>query len=111
MKYWMTCALSLLITVGACLMMFILKYHVIDKEDELKAIHAQIREDSRAIHMLEAEWATRNDPDRLAKLITSETAWQPLAAGQIQSEEDLPVKAAPVPRSKPQFNPDPEVQP
>ena len=111
MKSWMTCGLSLLMAIMACLMMFILKYRVIDKEDELKAIHAQIREDSRAIHMLEAEWAARNDPDRLAKLITSETQWQPLASNQIQSEVDLPVRAAPVPQSKPKFDPDPEVQP
>ena len=111
MKYWMICALSLLITIGACLMMFILKYHVIDKEDELKAIHAQIRADSRAIHMLEAEWATLNDPDRLAKLISAETKWQPLAANQVQDEDTLPVKAAPVPKSKPQFDLMSEVQP
>ena len=82
-----------------------------DKEDELKAIHAQIRADSRAIHMSEAEWAALNDPDRLAKLISAETKWQPLAANQVQDEDTLPVKAAPVPKSKPQFDPIPEVQP
>ena len=111
MKYWITYAFILLLTIGSCLMMFILKYRVIDKEDELKAIHAQIREDSRAIHMLEAEWATRNDPDRLAKLITAETQWKPLVSNQVQSEENLPLKAAPVPKVKPRLDSNVEVQP
>ena len=111
MKYWMTCLLFLLMTVGACLLMFILKYRVIDKEEELKKLHNQIREDSRAIHMLEAEWATRNDPDRLIKLISAETAWKPLLATQLQFKENLPLKAAPIPKSKPQFDPNAEVKP
>ena len=103
--------LILLLTIGSCLLMFLLKYRVIDKEEELKRIHTQIREDIRAIHMLEAEWATRNDPDRLAKLITAETQWKPLASAQLLTNADLPVKAAPVPKSKPQFDPNSEVQP
>ena len=111
MKYWMTCFLFLLMTVGACLSMFLLKYRVVDKEEELKAIHDQIREDIRAIHMLEAEWATRNDPDRLAQLVGAQTGWKPLASDQLQLTENLPVKAAPIPKSKPQFASDAEVHP
>ena len=55
MKRWVVWMLCLLGTMGTCLMMFVLKYQVIKKEDELKEIHRQIIEDSRAIHMLEAE--------------------------------------------------------
>ena len=111
MKYWMTCTLTLLLTIGACLLMFLMKYYVVKQEDELKKIHAQIYEDIRAIHMLEAEWATRNDPDRLAQLIAAETEWKPLASNQLLTDADLPVKRAPVPTSKPQFDPNDEEQP
>ena len=104
MKRWMVWFISLLIAVSACVQMFILKYQVIDKEDELKAIHAQILADSRAIHMLEAEWAVKNDPDRLYQLVISQSQLKPLASDQVQASDSLPVKMAPRPALKPQLN-------
>ena len=90
MKRWVLCLIYLLGTFGTCLMMFVLKYKVIEKEDELKAIHRQIIEDSRAIHILEAEWAVENHPKRLMELVKNQTRLAPITADQIQEVSDLP---------------------
>ena len=92
MKRWVLCLLYLLGTFGTCLMMFVLKYTVINREDELKAIHRQIIEDSRAIHILEAEWAVENHPKRLMELVKNQTRLEPIVADQIQEVKDLPEK-------------------
>ena len=73
--------------------MFVLKYKVIEKEDELKAIHAQIIRDTRDIHMLEAEWAVENHPKRLLELVKSQTKLEPIKPKQIQDVADLPEKS------------------
>ncbi|MDY6407196.1 MAG: hypothetical protein SPL08_00635 [Pseudomonadota bacterium] len=89
MKWGLVCILG---TFGTCLMMFVLKYKVIEKEDELRAITAQIVKDERAIHMLEAEWAVENHPKRLLELVKSQTHLEPIKAEQIQNPDDLPIK-------------------
>lgn len=91
MKRWMVWLMCLLVTFGTCLMMFVLKYQVIKQEEELKKIHRQIIEDSRAIHMLEAEWAVENHPKRLMELV-KKTKLVPIKAEQIQDVSDLPEK-------------------
>lgn len=90
MKRWVVWLLCLLGTFITCLMMFVLKYQVIKKEDELKAIHKKIIEDSRAIHMLEAEWAVENHPKRLMELVKSHTRLVPMTADQIREVSELP---------------------
>jgi len=95
MKRWLVWLLCLMVTFGTCLMMFVLKYQVIKKEDELKAIHTQIIKDSRAIHMLEAEWAVENHPKRLLELVKSQTKLEPIKPNQIQDVTDLPDKPEP----------------
>ena len=92
MKRWVLFILCLMGTFGTCLMMFSLKYYVIKKEGELKKIHKQIIEDSRAIHMLEAEWAVENHPKRLMELVKNQTKLVPITADQIQEMKDLPEK-------------------
>ena len=91
MKRWMMWLICLLGTLGTCLMMFMLKYQVIKQEDVLKKIHKQIIDDSRAIHMLEAEWAVENHPKRLAELV-KKTHLTPIVADQIREVADLPEK-------------------
>ena len=92
MKRWLIWLLCVLGAFGTCLVMFALKYHVIKKEDELKKIHTQIIKDSRAIHMLEAEWAVENHPKRLMELVKNQTHLVPITAEQIQEVQDLPEK-------------------
>ena len=82
--------------------MFFLKYQVIEKEDELKKIHRQILSDNREIHMLEADWALANDPHRLRAFVKTQSHLKPIRSIQFVTIEDLPVKVAPVPASKPE---------
>jgi len=93
----------LLLAIGACLQMFILKYRVIAREEELKEIHTQVKEDIRAIHMLEAEWAVKNDPNRLIQLAATDKKMQPIQPAQVRLIEDLPNKFVPPPSLRPSF--------
>ena len=101
MKRWMIRIGCLLLAVGACIQMFALKYRVIDLEDELKAIHAQILADSREVHMLEAEWAVKNNPDRLYQFVIGQSDLTPIEAGQMKSADSLPVRIVPPPEVRP----------
>lgn len=100
----------LCLAVGAGLQLFILKYRVIDKEEELQAIHRQILSDMREIHILQGEWALFNEPERLRGLVDKYTRFQPLSAAQVVSVDDLPVRAAPVPAPRPSWT-EPEEHP
>ena len=101
MKRWMIRIGCLLLAVGACIQMFALKYRVIDLEDELKGLHAQIMADSREVHMLEAEWAVKNNPDRLYQFVVGQSDLTPIDAGQMRPAESLPIRPVPPPEIRP----------
>lgn len=103
MRQWLVNLLFLCLAVAAGVQLFVLKYRVMDKEEELKMIHRQILNDSREIHMLKADWALLNDPDRLRELVKNQTDFCPIGAGQIVSVETLPLRMAPPPVKKPDF--------
>lgn len=111
MKTWVVRVGCVLLALGAALQLFYVKYQVIDREHELKRIHRQIADDMREIHIWEAEWALLNNPDRLRKLVANYTTFQPIGAKQIVRISDLPMRAAPVPESRPVFVEDAEGQP
>jgi len=90
-----------MIAVLAGFQMFFLKYQVIEKEDELKQIHRQILSDNREIHMLEADWALANDPNRLREFVKTQSYLKPIRSTQFVTIDELPVKVAPVPMQKP----------
>lgn len=92
-----------LLAVLAGVQMFVLKYQVIEKEDELKKIHKQITDDMREIHLLEADWASANDPNLIRAFVQEQTTFQPIRAKQFITVDSLPVKAVPVPTQKPEF--------
>ena len=83
--------------------LFVLKYRVIDREEELKAIHRQILNDSREIHMLKADWALLNDPIRLRALV-AQTDFKSIGANQIKEWQDMPLRPAPIPIQRPTEN-------
>lgn len=94
----------LLLAIGACIQMFALKYRVIDKEEELEAIHLQILKDSRDIHLLEATWASQNNPDTLYRLVATQTGFKQIDADQMVTVEALPMRMVPPPAIKPDFS-------
>ena len=102
MKRWMIRIGCLLLAVGACIQMFVLKYRVIDLEDELKALHAQIMADTREVHMLEAEWAVKNNPDRLYQFVVGQSNLTPIDADQMRPSESLPLRPVLPPENRPE---------
>lgn len=103
MSQWIVRFLFLMIAFGAGVLMFLLKYHVIEKEEELQKLHAQIRRDSREIYMLQIEWASANDPMRLRDFVRSQTKFQNIRSSQLVEADSLPIKPAPVPMNPPKF--------
>ena len=74
-----TTILALILAGFMSLGLFMISYQVQDLEDQLDALNRDISRDSRAVHVLQAEWAHLNDPQRLRML------WYPLACTRWRS--------------------------
>lgn len=85
-------ALCLMIAVLSGICLFVLKYQVKEEERQLQTIHREILQNKREIHMLEAEWAHLNDPQRLLELVHSQTDWETISAPQISTLSDIPLR-------------------
>jgi cell division protein FtsL len=109
-----------LIVAGAvALGLYQVKYEVQRLEEELSEVRRDIRQDRVALHVLEAEWAYLNRPERLKQLASEHLDMQPTAATQVAAVTALPPriaeqaprfasveldgaeKAMPLPRAKP----------
>ena len=82
--------------------MFLLKYHVLDKEKELALLRRQILSDNRELHLLRADWAVLTDPQHLRELI-KETDLKPFLGKQIVHPDEVENLPAPVPCEKPKL--------
>jgi hypothetical protein len=78
----------------AALFLFLLKHEVGTLEDDLAAIQAHIGAQEEAIHVLEAEWAYLNRPERLATLSRQQLGLTPLGPERLIALEELPLRAA-----------------
>ncbi|MGN1063642.1 MAG: hypothetical protein ACI4QM_04905 [Alphaproteobacteria bacterium] len=94
MKRWLFNMLCLLIAVLSGVGMFLLKYQVIDKEEELFRLHRQIAADKREIHMLQGDWASLNDPERLRMLVEKQTNLKHFKASQVIDAARVPMRKA-----------------
>lgn len=94
-SFFLFCALLM------CALMFTMKYKVLDKEGTLTQLHREIVQNQRAIHVLKAEWAHLNDPERLRRLIDKQTTLSVVKSGQIIRLEDIPLRVAQPPAHKP----------
>lgn len=103
-----------LILVGLLgLGLFQVKLAVEEQDHQLDALYRAQLEDQKAIHVLEAEWAFLNSPDRLQDLAIRHLRLAPTLPTQvIQSPADIPYRAGgqserdpgsiyPAPRAKP----------
>lgn len=93
MKKLIINSICLFIAVISGVLLFVLKYQVKEQETILHQIHRQILRNKREIHMLEAEWAHLNDPQRLQELVAAQTSWQTIQAHQIVKISDLPMRS------------------
>ena len=81
---------------------FTLKYHVLDKEKNLRQIYAEIKRNKREMHGLQTDWAALTNPENL-RVQAGQTAVQPIRAKQIIQSDQLQERPIPVPDKKPKF--------
>lgn len=67
-----------------------LKYEVQAKEERLARLNRQIQAEQEAIHVLNAEWAFLNRPDRLAELAGRHLEMNPVAPAQFTQIGAIP---------------------
>lgn len=79
-------ALAAVMSLG----LFMISYQVHDLEDQLDGLNRDISRDSRAVHVLQAEWAHLNDPQRLRMLAERYLGLEPIATKQLGAVEDIP---------------------
>ena len=104
MKRFLFNLFFIFIATLACVCMFLLKYKVIEEEDELFALQRQIKEDWREIHILKAEWAHLTDPTRLRTLIDAYTPLQDIQPDQVISFERIIFREIKLPKRKPDLS-------
>lgn len=85
-----TTFLALVLAAVMSLGLFMVSYQVQDLEDQLDALNRGIARDSRAVHVLQAEWAHLNDPQRLRLLAERYLGLEPIATKQLGTVEDIP---------------------
>jgi cell division protein FtsL len=88
--------LLLIVIVGFTL--FQVKYEVMQQEETLAKLNAQITEGRERLRVLDAEWAYLTRPDRLNRLAARYLDLQPMSAAQIVDLAAIPERAdAPTP--------------
>jgi cell division protein FtsL len=85
-----TTLLTLLLAAGLAVVLFKVKYEVIDLEDELAQMNREIVADREAVHVLKAEWSYLNDPARIKRLADRYLDLEPVQPRQIARFDDLP---------------------
>ncbi len=70
-----------------------LKYEVQAKEERLARLNRQIQQEQEAIHVLNAEWAFLNRPDRLADLANRHLELSQVAPAQFGKVAAIPEKS------------------
>lgn len=78
-------AMAVLVGTG----LFLVKHRVQALEDRLAALNHDIAEDREAIHVLNAEWAYLNRPERLEDLGRRLLGYEPAPAAQMARLDDL----------------------
>jgi cell division protein FtsL len=86
-----TTLIALLIAAVLGVSLFLLKYQVRGLESRLNSTNREIVANREAIHVLHAEWAHLNEPDRLASLATRLLQLQPVTPDRIATVASLPM--------------------
>ena len=78
-----TTVLFLLLAGGISMVLFSVKYQVTDLEEEQKRFVGELDDERRALHVLRAEWATLNDPERIRELAQVHLGLVPIRPRQV----------------------------
>jgi hypothetical protein len=82
--FWM------ILIVAAALGLYVVKYQVQSMQEELAKQENILRDEREALHVLEAEWAYLNKPQRLQQLAEKYLATTPTLSKQISSIDMIP---------------------
>ena len=85
--------MSMAVVAGVGL--FTLKYDVSESEELLATLRLETNTYNQEIHILKAEWAYLNRPDRLDKLGRRFLVLEPTLANQTIAIEDIPFRPRP----------------
>lgn len=80
---------AFMIAMGCCIVMFVVKYEVVQKEEALYRINEKILSDQKEIHILKAELAHLTDPQRLRGLAKKHTNLREIKPFQIIQLSDM----------------------
>ena len=80
------------VLAAASIGLYVVKYRVQALETDLTDTAKTLRAEREAIHVLEAEWAYLNRPDRLAELAARHLNLAPVSARQIRDLNSLPFR-------------------
>lgn len=80
-----TTVLFLLLAGGISMVLFSVKYQVHDLEADQKRFVGELDDERRALHVLHAEWATLNDPERIRELAQVHLGLVPIRPEQVMS--------------------------
>ena len=89
-----TITLVLLFAAAASLGLYQIKYKIQSLKQDLAGIQDEVWIEQDSVHVLEAEWAYLNRPQRLAQLSDKYLSFlRPVSPSQIVSFDALPLKA------------------
>lgn len=92
-----TTVLFLLLAGGISMVLFSVKYQVHDLEAEQVRLIHELEDERRALHVLHAEWAHLNNPERIRQLSAEYLGMVPVRPEQIvhvDAVQALPVRQA-----------------
>ena len=78
-----TTVLFLLLAGGISMVLFSVKYQVHDLEADQERFVRELDDERRALHVLRAEWATLNDPERIRELAQVHLGLVPIRPEQV----------------------------
>lgn len=73
--------------------LYLVKYSVADVQREVATLKTQLASEKESLHLLNAEWAYLNRPDRLRQLADRHLDLAPIDSRQINQVAVLPVAA------------------
>jgi len=78
------------IALVACGVYFV-KYSAQDMQRKVAALEKQLQQEREALHLLRAEWAYLNRPERLSRLATQHLQMVPVVPAALTSLQAIPV--------------------
>ena len=72
--------------------LFLIKYEVQTREEQLAALQREILANQEALHVLEAEWSYLNRPDRLESLVRRHLDLVPMDTRRVGQLDRLPMR-------------------